>query len=44
VDQLKIDVTTKCSFTIDYLFDDSPHPNVMKMNLTLCTGITYRLR
>jgi hypothetical protein len=46
VDQLRIDVTTKFSFTIDfnYLFDESPQPNVPKTNLTLSTGVHYRLK
>ena len=46
VDQLKIDVTTRFSFTIDfnYLFDESPQPGVPRRNLTLSMGIKYTLR
>ena len=46
VDQLKIDVTTKFSFTIDfnYLLDETPQPGVPKTNLTLSMGISYRLK
>ena len=46
VDQIKIDVSTKFSFTIDfnYLYDEFPQPDVPKKNLTLSMGIQYRLK
>jgi hypothetical protein len=46
VDQLKIDVTKKFAFTIDfsYLYDEFPQPNVPNKILALSTGVKYKFR
>jgi len=46
VDQLKIDVTKKFAFSIDfsYLYDQFPQPNVPNKILALSTGLKYKFR
>lgn len=46
VDQLKIDVSKKFAFTIDfsYLYDEFPQPDVPNKILALSTGVKYKLK
>ncbi len=44
VEQLKIDITKKFSFTIDfsYLYDEFPQPDVPNKNIAFSTGVKYK--
>jgi hypothetical protein len=46
VDQLKIDVSKKFAFTVDfsYLYDAFPQPDVPDKNLALSMGVKYKLK
>ena len=46
VDQLKIDVSKKFAFSVDfsYLYDESPQPDVPNKILALSMGVKYKIK